>query len=70
MKDLLHFTLTQVQAFAVIDLIASIEEGTNFRLTPSSPLGKAANALDEQIANQTRTWEKCKPCKGSGWVEE
>ncbi len=68
MSTTLHFSLTVAQAEAVIALV----NGLDHVWTPPArhPLNTAATALDEQIANQQREWEKCPTCKGSGWVED
>lgn len=57
-----HFTLTASQANAVIRIASALELAV--------PLGKAADRMDEQMAQQSAQWERCEACNGSGWVEE
>jgi hypothetical protein len=60
------FSLTEEEAHALIEFGAAIEKWTN----RNSPLDRATARLDEQLANQQRSWERCPTCGGSGWMEE
>ncbi len=60
-----HVLLTGRQIDALID--------AHFSLSPymkAGPLQTALDQLDEQKANQDHPWERCKACKGSGWIED
>lgn len=59
-----HFTLTEAQATAIIEL------STNSAFKTNHPFGRAGVELDEQMANQDRKWEICPKCAGTGWVED
>lgn len=62
-----RFALTEAQAVALINVVNGLER---VWLPPARhPLVTAANALDEQMAQQSAQWERCEACGGSGWVE-
>lgn len=69
------FEFTEDQAIAIIGASLALCEGDSLseRKKPWKAIledfSEAGIAVDEQMANQTREWEKC-VCGGSGWLEE
>lgn len=59
-----HFILSRSEASAVIEL------ANNSSFKETGPFAVAATKLDEQMAEQTRSWEVCEACNGTGWVED
>lgn len=60
------FSLTDAQASALIEFGGVLEP----YVKRNSPLDRATAEMDEQYASQSRKWERCKNCNGSGWVED
>lgn len=65
-QSVLHFALPEDEALALIELGVALEPHTR----KASLLDKATLRMDEQRADQSRSWERCDKCDGSGWVEE